>query len=116
MSTDQAGAPAGYTFGPYRLDLGSRELYRDGETLPLTAKAFDTLLLLVSQSGRLVEKDELLNYVWPDTHVSEDSLTQSISVLRRTLGEDAVLGRDARRRAGGVVGETARVGIRATLS
>ena len=89
MSTNHHDEPIDYAFGPFRLDLPSRQLYRGADALPLTGKAFDTLLLLVSRQGQLVEKDELLSYVWPDTHVTEDSLTQSISVLRRTLGEDA---------------------------
>ena len=89
MNTEHHDAPTGYAFGPFRLELPSRQLYRGADILPLTGKAFDTLLLLVRRHGQLVEKDELLSHVWPDTHVTEDSLTQSISVLRRTLGEDA---------------------------
>jgi DNA-binding winged helix-turn-helix (wHTH) protein/Tol biopolymer transport system component len=78
-----------YAFGPFRIDVDARQLYRDGEPVPLTGKAFDTLLILVGRHGQIVEKDELLDQVWPDTHVTEDSLTQSISVLRRALGEDS---------------------------
>ena len=89
MNTEHRDVPTGYAFGPFRIDLPSRQLYRGDDVLPLTGKAFETLLLLVSRPGQLVEKDELLSHVWPDTHVTEDSLTQSISVLRRTLGEDA---------------------------
>jgi DNA-binding winged helix-turn-helix (wHTH) protein len=76
-----------YTFGPYLLDVPSRVLLRDGESLALTAKVFDTLLALVRNRDRVVSKEELLQQVWPDAFVSEDSLTQSVSVLRRTLGD-----------------------------
>src|SRR5215216_6473483 len=82
MTTDE-----GYSFGPYLLDVPRRALLRDGEALALTSKAFDTLLALVRNRDRVVSKDELLQLVWPDAFVSEDSLTQSVSVLRRTLGD-----------------------------
>src|SRR4030095_7090894 len=60
---------------------------RDGESLPITQKAFMTLLMLVQNSGRVVDKDELMRGVWPDTVVEENNLTQSISMLRKALGE-----------------------------
>jgi len=78
-----------YTFGPFRLDVATRTLARQGEAVTLTSKAFDTLLVLVQNRDRLVEKDELVKSVWPDTFVSDDSLTHSISVLRRALGDDS---------------------------
>jgi DNA-binding winged helix-turn-helix (wHTH) protein/Tol biopolymer transport system component len=78
-----------FTFGPFRLDVTARVLTRGGETIPLTAKAFDTLLMLLRQRDRVVEKDELVKLVWPDTFVSDDSLTHSVSVLRRALGDDS---------------------------
>jgi eukaryotic-like serine/threonine-protein kinase len=78
-----------YTFGPYRLDGAARTLTRDGEPVVLTAKALDTLLVLVRHRERVVDKDELVKQVWPDTFVSDDSLTHSISVLRRALGDDS---------------------------
>ena len=78
-----------YTFGPFRVDVATRTLARQGEAVTLTSKAFDTLLVLVQNRDRLVEKDELVKSVWPDTFVSDDSLTHSISVLRRALGDDS---------------------------
>ena len=71
------------------MDLGSRQLFRETELVPLTARVFDTLLVLVRNRGLLVAKEELMREVWPGAFVSEDSLTQNISVLRRTLGDDA---------------------------
>src|SRR5262245_20369966 len=76
-----------YEFGPFRLDPGRRLLLRDGEPLPLRPKAFDTLLVLVPNSGRTLNKDELMQAVWGDTCVEEGGLTRNISVLRKTLRE-----------------------------
>jgi Tol biopolymer transport system component/DNA-binding winged helix-turn-helix (wHTH) protein len=74
-----------YEFGPFRMDLGERLLLRDGEPVPLTPKAFETLLVLVQNRGHVVEKDELMNKVWPDTFVEEVGLARNISVLRKVL-------------------------------
>ena len=76
-----------YEFGPFRLDSGTRRLLRDGQPVALTAKAFDALLALVENYGRLVEKDELMRQLWPDTIVEEANLTQTIFILRKVLGE-----------------------------
>lgn len=76
-----------YEFGAFRLDVAERLLSRDGERLPLSEKAFDTLCALVRRGNRLVRKDELLNEVWPDTIVEENNLDKNISLLRQVLGE-----------------------------
>ncbi|HEX8494584.1 MAG TPA: winged helix-turn-helix domain-containing protein [Pyrinomonadaceae bacterium] len=76
-----------YEFGPFRVDTLKRLLLRDGQTVPLTAKAFDTLLTFVQHSGQDLDKDELMRTVWPDTIVEENNLTQNVSVLRKALGE-----------------------------
>lgn len=76
-----------YAFGPFRLDPAQRLLLRDGQPVPLTPKAFDILLALVENRGRVLEKDELMRLVWPDTVVEESNLTQHIFTLRRVLGE-----------------------------
>ena len=76
-----------YEFGPFRLDPVKRRLLRDGEPIPLTPKAFDTLLELVRQSGKTIEKDDLMKEVWPDAVVEENNLNQNISALRRCLGD-----------------------------
>jgi len=77
----------GYEFGPFRVDKAKRRLLRDGEIVPLTPKAFDTLLVLIEHAGQLVEKDELMERVWPGVVVEENNLTQNISALRKALGE-----------------------------
>ena len=77
-----------YEFGDFRLDASRRLLTgRDGRVVPLTPKPFDTLLYLVQHSGTVLDKDELMGAVWPDTVVEENNLSQSISALRRALGE-----------------------------
>jgi DNA-binding winged helix-turn-helix (wHTH) protein/Tol biopolymer transport system component len=78
-----------YGFGPFQLDLGARLLTREGVTVPLTPKVFDTVVVLVENSGRMVSKEELMEAVWPGTFVEEMNLTQNISVLRRALGDSA---------------------------
>jgi DNA-binding winged helix-turn-helix (wHTH) protein len=78
-----------YEFGDFRVDSGRRVLLRlDGRTLPLTPKAFDTLLYMVQHADAILEKGMLMNALWPDTTVEENNLNQSISALRRALGGD----------------------------
>ena len=76
-----------YEFGPYRIDTGERLLYRDGELIPLPPKVVGTLLVLVGNAGRMVDKADLMKAVWPDTFVEEGALTRNISLLRKTLGD-----------------------------
>jgi DNA-binding winged helix-turn-helix (wHTH) protein/Flp pilus assembly protein TadD len=80
-----------YEFGPlptpFRLDAAERLLLREGELVPLPPKAFDLLLVLLEQPGHLLEKEFLLNAVWPDSFVEENNLADNISRLRKALGE-----------------------------
>ena len=78
-----------FEFGEFQLDVRERSLWRNGETVQLTPKAFDTLVILVENAGSLVEKDEMMRAVWPDAIVEEIGLARNISVLRKALGEDA---------------------------
>jgi Tol biopolymer transport system component/DNA-binding winged helix-turn-helix (wHTH) protein len=82
-----------YEFADFCLNTNKRVLLRAGEPVPLTPKAFDTLLMLVRNSGHVVGKDELLNAVWPDAFVEESTLAQNIFTLRKALGQ----GRDGER-------------------
>jgi TolB-like protein/DNA-binding winged helix-turn-helix (wHTH) protein/Tfp pilus assembly protein PilF len=75
-----------YDFGPYRLDTAEQLLLRDGERVPLTPKAFETLVVLVERNGHLVEKDELMKLVWSDAFVEESNLTNNVYALRKMLG------------------------------
>jgi serine/threonine protein kinase len=76
-----------YAFGPFRLDSEKRVLVRDGIPVPLAPKVAETLLLLVESAGRLVDKDDLIQRVWPDAFVEEGNLNKNIFVLRKVLGE-----------------------------
>jgi Tol biopolymer transport system component/DNA-binding winged helix-turn-helix (wHTH) protein len=76
-----------YEFGPFRLDEAEHLLLRAGEVVPLTPKAFEVLLALVKQPGRLLEKETLLQAVWPESFVEEKNLVDNISRLRKALGE-----------------------------
>jgi DNA-binding winged helix-turn-helix (wHTH) protein/Tfp pilus assembly protein PilF len=74
-----------FEFGPFRLDLLERVLLRDGKAVPLAPKVFETLVVLVENSGHILEKDELLKRLWPDSYVEESNLAQNIFQLRRAL-------------------------------
>jgi DNA-binding winged helix-turn-helix (wHTH) protein/TolB-like protein/Flp pilus assembly protein TadD len=76
-----------YEFEGFRLDAAGRVLLRNGEPLPLTPKVFDTLLYFVRHPGRVLEKDDLMSAIWPDSFVTENNLSQNISTLRHLLGE-----------------------------
>jgi DNA-binding winged helix-turn-helix (wHTH) protein/Tol biopolymer transport system component len=79
--------PLVYEFDNFRLDAAQRRLLRDGEPVTLSSKAFDLLLMLVENSGRLVEKEELYQRVWADQIVEESNLTVQMSAIRKALGE-----------------------------
>jgi Tol biopolymer transport system component/DNA-binding winged helix-turn-helix (wHTH) protein len=76
-----------YKFGPFRVDPTSRRLLRQGQAVQITPKAFDVLLVLIENSGQVIDKEELMKKVWPDTAVEENNLTRNISSLRKALGE-----------------------------
>ena len=77
-----------YQFGPFAVDVTERVLWRDGRPVALPPKAFDLLLVLVENSGHLLEKDELMQRLWPDTFVEEANLPNTISLLRKVLAGD----------------------------
>ena len=76
-----------YEFGPFRIDAEERLLLNDGQVVPLTAKVFNILLILVRHRGHLIEKERLMTEVWPESYVEEGNLTRNISTLRKALGE-----------------------------
>src|SRR5882724_10588071 len=78
-----------YEFGRFRAKSDERVLLREGELVPLTPKAFDILLTLLENDGRIVHKEDLMKKVWPNTFVEEGNLTQNVSLLRKALGESA---------------------------
>lgn len=80
-----------YEFGAFRLDPAERTLLRQGEAVALTPKVFDTLVYLVENTGRLITKDEFMKQVWADAFVEDATLAQSISQLRKALGDPDVI-------------------------
>ena len=77
-----------YRFGPFSLDIDDHSLKRDGAPVQLTPKLFELLATLVDNGGRLVDKESLLEKVWPDVAVEEGNLTKGIFTLRQVLGQD----------------------------
>jgi len=78
-----------FTFGRFRLDPGSGQLYGDSRPIPLPPKALSLLEYLAERPGRLVKKSELLDAVWPGTFVADGALKVCIREIRRALGDDA---------------------------
>ena len=76
-------------FGPYRLDVGNEQLWRDSQLVRLTPKALQVLRALVNSPGQLVTKEELFRGVWLETVVSDAALTSCIQELRQALGYNA---------------------------
>jgi TolB-like protein/DNA-binding winged helix-turn-helix (wHTH) protein/tetratricopeptide (TPR) repeat protein len=77
-----------YEFGNFRLDTAKRLLRRlDGTTVPLTPRVFETLLYMVEHHDTVLDKERLMEAVWPDSIVEENNLSQNISTLRRIFGE-----------------------------
>src|SRR5215468_2638642 len=77
-----------YEFGDFRLDTAKRLLQRlDGTTVPLTPRVFETLLYMVEHYDAVLDKERLMEAVWPDSIVEENNLAQAISKLRQVFGE-----------------------------
>ena len=76
-----------YDFGPFHADTVRRLLLRDGQSVPVTSKVFDTLEVLLRNRDRVLEKEELLKEIWPNSFVEESNLTQNVSTLRKALCE-----------------------------
>ena len=82
------GVPGGILrFGPFRLDLQQRLLFRDAEPLHLPPKTLDLLAVLAAEPQRVIAKTKLVQAVWPDVTVEEGNLTKGIHLLRKTLGQ-----------------------------
>src|ERR1043165_405612 len=78
-----------FEFGPFRIETANRLLLRDGKPIALKPKVVETLLVLVQNAGRVLEKDELIEKLWPDSFVEEVNLTQNIYELRKALNSGA---------------------------
>ena len=87
MAASKLNQPAAFEFGAFRLIPAERQLLCDDRTVPLPPKAFELLLLLVEKSGHLIEKEELIEKLWPNSFVEEANLTHHIWTLRKALGK-----------------------------
>jgi Tol biopolymer transport system component/DNA-binding winged helix-turn-helix (wHTH) protein len=85
---DAAEKPSLLQFGPFTLDLQRHGLYSDGKRVHLTSKPFETLAVLVEHRGKTVEKQKLLDAVWKEAFVTEDSLVKAVREIRRVLGDE----------------------------
>ena len=85
---ESKGTPS-YEFGPFVLDTVQHLLLKEGETIALSPKTYDTLLFLVQNNSRMISKEELMSALWPDSFVEESNLTQQVSMARKALGETA---------------------------
>ena len=78
-----------FRFGPFVLDPRTRQLLRDGDEIALSPKAFQLLLLLVTNRARAMSRDELQQQLWPSTWVLETNLAGVVAEVRRALGDTA---------------------------
>src|SRR5687767_2229658 len=76
-----------FFFGEFGINAEKRRFTKSGETINLNPKAFDLLLVLVENHGKILSKNELLDTVWADQFVEENNLTVHISALRKIFGE-----------------------------
>ena len=79
-------------FGGFTLNPEQHALFCNQERVRITEKPLETLIFLVENRGRVVEKQELLNAVWKGTYVTEDTLVHAVREIRRALGDEVVLG------------------------
>ena len=77
-----------FTFGPFLVDAKERVLLRGGKPVSLPEKVFATLLMLVENAGHIVEKDNFIRALWPDTYVEEGNVAQNIFKIRKVLGKN----------------------------
>src|SRR5262245_29513646 len=76
-----------FEFGPFRADLRKRKLVINGQPVAMTARVFETLAFLLRNHGNVVDKDQLMQAIWPDTVVEEGNLHHYVSTVRKILGE-----------------------------
>ena len=82
-------APQTYQFDEFTLDVQRGCVLKGGREIKLRPKVYETLKYLVENQGRLIGKEELMQAVWPDAFVTDDSLVQCTVELRRALGDHA---------------------------
>ena len=82
-------SPDRYRFADFILSTRQRQLFRNGQALPLIPRYFDLLVLLIERRPNAVSRTEIFDRVWTDVVVSDGALSQAIRTLRRTLGDDS---------------------------
>jgi DNA-binding winged helix-turn-helix (wHTH) protein len=101
-----------FAFGPFELDTRRRRLLRRGEPVALSRRQFDLLCMLVSRAGEVLSKDQLIEIAWRDVAVTDNSLEQAISGLRRLLADRSADGEGKRSRPGEYIETEPRRGYR----
>ena len=86
-----------YEFGPYRLNVNECRLWRGREEIKLRPKLFDLLVVFIRHQGHMLEKDELIRSLWPDSIVEDSNLTVSINALRAVLNDQTYIETVAKR-------------------
>lgn len=76
-----------YAFGPFSLDTSECLLTVEGRPVPLAPKAFEALVILVENAGHLIDKDDLMKRLWPDSFVEEGNVAKHVSLLRKVLSD-----------------------------
>jgi len=87
--TPIAGSTRVYRFDGFEADAMDRSLRRNGSTISLTPKVFELLVFFLDRPGEILEKDELMTQLWPDSFVEESNLAQNVAVLRKALGDSS---------------------------
>jgi DNA-binding winged helix-turn-helix (wHTH) protein len=87
MDTDQEGLS--FYFGPFRLDPEAAELRRDEQRIELRPKCLRLLLYLVQKPGKLLSRETLLEEIWSDVVVGQETLSRTVTEIRQALGDDA---------------------------
>ena len=87
---NHTAAEGSFRFGEFDLYPSERQLMRAAQSVALTPKVFDALMLFVRNAERLVRREQLIDELWPDTHVTDANLTNVIMSLRKLLGRDAI--------------------------
>jgi DNA-binding winged helix-turn-helix (wHTH) protein len=89
MSVQKIGSPSAMRlrFGPFDLNIAERSLKKADQIIPLGGRAYDILIALLENAGKVVGKAELIAKAWPDVTVEEGSLRVHLSALRKALGD-----------------------------
>src|SRR5437868_13605595 len=77
-----------FLFDDVRVEPATFRAFKAGQVISLEPKTLRLLLFLIENRGRLIEKEEILDAIWPETHVTENALTREIGKLRKILGDD----------------------------